>query len=252
MHFRRTLSALALAGALPSLVSAQALPDAKALIAKHEAAIGGRDAWGKHSSLHMSGTLSISTPGGAIEGTTNVYRTRSNKMLQQMTLGALGESLQGYDGKTAWAVQPMQGPQVLSGELAEQMKDQADFFSEFVDVAKYSTLETLALEEFEGHKCYKVRMVKTEGGEESFRYFDAETGLQAGAIRSVDSGMGKLQIVVSLFDYKDQGGVKMPTRLSQKNPQFELTMTFSAYEWDKVDDALLALPDAVKSMVKPN
>ena len=39
--------------------SAQALPDAKAVLAKHEAAIGGRAAMEKHSSMHQTGTVSI-------------------------------------------------------------------------------------------------------------------------------------------------------------------------------------------------
>ena len=70
MNVCHTLSALALAAALPMVASSQALPDGKALLAKHVAAIGGREAMDKHRSLHMTGTFSLAAMG--IEGPVNV------------------------------------------------------------------------------------------------------------------------------------------------------------------------------------
>ncbi len=248
MNVRRTLIAVSLAGLLPVAASAQALPDGTALVAKHVAAMGGRDAMDKHSSLHITGTFSMAAMG--IEGPVHLYRAKPAKFLQQITIGSFGEAVQGYDGTTAWAVQPGQGAIILSGEMMEQAKSQGDFFADFPDVSKYSKIETIALEDFEGRKCYKVKLVKTVGGE-TIQYFDAETGLAAGAIRSTETQMGKMDVTVVLADYKEQGGVKMPTRVIQKTPQGDVTLTFSAYEWDKVEPAIFDLPADVKAMVKP-
>ena len=249
MNVRCTLSALALAAALPIVASAQALPDGKALVAKHVAAIGGRDAMDKHSSLHITGTFTMAAMG--IEGPVHVYRAKPNKFLQQITIGSFGESAQGFDGTTAWANQPGAGYMVLSGEMAEQTKSQADFLADFPELSKYTTIETVALEDFEGRKCYKVKLVKAVGGE-TIQYFDAETGLVAGSIRSTETQMGKIDITSVLADYKEQGGVKMPSKVIQKTPQGDVTLVFTAYEWDKVDAAVFNLPDGVKAMVKPN
>ena len=248
MNVRRTLFAVSLAGLLPVLASAQALPDGKDLIVKHVAAIGGRDAMDKHSSLHITGTFSMAAMG--IEGPVHLYRAKPAKFLQQITIGSFGEAVQGFDGTTGWAVQPGQGAMVLSGEMLEQAKSQGDFFSDFPDVGKYSKIETLALEDFEGRKCYKVKLVKTAGGE-TIQYFDAETGLAAGVIRSTETQMGKMDVTVVLADYKDQGGVKMPSRVTQKTPQGDVTLTFSTYEWDKVEPTVFDLPADVKAMIKP-
>lgn len=248
MQIRRTLSALALLGALPVAGSAQALPDGKALVAKHVAAIGGREAMDKHTSLHMIGTFSMAAAG--IEGPVNVYRAKPSLFLQQISIGAYGEAVQGFDGTTAWAIQPGQGAMILSGDMADQAKTQGDFFADFPDLSKYKTVETVSLDDFEGRKCYKVKLTKLAGGD-VLQYFDAETGLAAGSSRSAETPMGPIDVTVVLSDYKDQGGVKMPGKIVQKTPQGDVAISFATYEWDKVDPAIFALPDAVKSQVKP-
>lgn len=250
MSFRRTLSALAFASLVPAIASAQALPDGKALIAKHVAAIGGREALEKHTSLHQTGTFSM--PAMGIEGPIHLYRAKPALFLQQITLGSFGEMTQGFDGTTAWAIQPMQGAVVMSGDQAAQVKQQADFFADFPDVTKYTTIETVGVEDFEGRKCYKVKLVKTGVAGESVQFFDVETGLAAGVVRTIENPqMGKMDITAVLSDYKDQGGLKMPTKMTQKTPQGDVVLTFTAYEWDKVDAKVFELPEAVKSMVKP-
>lgn len=248
MNIRHTLSALALIGAIPLAGSAQALPDGKALVAKHVAAMGGRDAMDKHSSLHITGTFSMAAMG--MEGPVHLYRAKPAKFLQQITFGALGDVVQGYDGTTGYAIQPQQGAMVLSGDLLEQAKQQADFFADFPELSRYSAVETVALEDFEGRKCYKVKLTKAAGGD-VIQYFDAETGLAAGSMRSAETQMGKVDLVSVLADYKETGGVKMPSRIIQKTPQGDFVLTFTSYEWDKVDPAVFNLPDAVKAQVKP-
>jgi hypothetical protein len=250
MNVRRTLSALAVASLIPALVSAQALPDGKELLAKHVAAMGGREAMEKHTSLHMTGTFSMAAMG--IEGPVHMYRAKPALLLQQITLGSFGEMTTGFDGTTAWSINPMAGASVLSGEQATQMKQQADWLSDFPDPAKYATIETVGLEDFEGRKCYKVKLVRADDKSEATQFFDAETGLAAGMVRTMDNPqMGKIEITVVMSDYKDQGGVKMPGKITQRTPQGDVVLTFTSYEWDKVEAKTFDLPDAVKSMVKP-
>lgn len=250
MNIRRTLSALVVASLLPAVASAQALPDGKDLIAKHIAAMGGRDAMDKHNSLHITGTFSMAAMG--IDGALHMYRAKPAQYLQQITLGQFGEMTSGFDGTTAWSINPMSGASVMSGDQAEQVKQQADFFSDFPDLAKYSTIQTVSAEDFEGRKCYKVKLVRADGTGEAMQFFDAETGLAAGMMRTMENPqMGKIDITIVMSDYKDQGGVKLPGKITQKTPQGDVTLTFTTYEWDNVDAKVFALPDAVKSLVKP-
>lgn len=241
--------ASALAAAAPVVAQAQSLPDGKALVARHIAAVGGRAEMDRHTSLHITGTFGLAALG--IEGPFNLYRAKPNRMLQQITLGAFGEAVSGFDGTTAWAVQPGQGAMVLSGPMAEQARLNADFFADFPDTTRYSTIETVAKETFEGRQCYKVRLVRASGGSESIQWFDAETGLAAGAVRSQESPMGKIDVTIVLSDYKDQGGLRMPGKMIQRTPQGDLTITMSTWEWDKVEPSVFSLPEAVKALVKP-
>lgn len=244
-------TALALAAvtlfAIPRLALAQALPSAKELMDKHDAAIGGRATLDKHTSVHQTGAVSIPTAG--IEATMDVYRAKPGLFLQKMVIGPMGEILQGFDGKTAWAVQGGQ-PVVLDGAPAEMAKYNSDFFGNFHDLARYKTAETVELADFEGRKCYKVKIVRNIGGE-GFEFFDAATGLGAGTIVSNESPMGKVETTSVFAEYKDFEGLKFPTKITQRTPMGEITITIKTMEFDKVAPETFALPDAVKALVKP-
>ena len=140
--------------------------------------------------------------------------------------------------------------QSLSQTELEAMKATADFFAGLHDPSKYKSAETIELADFDGRKCYKVRLVSTTGTE-SFEYFDVATGLRAGAVQTVESQMGKLEQTAVPSEYKEFGGIKFPTRILSKNGQFEFAITMTSVEFDKVDAATFALPDAIKALVKP-
>jgi hypothetical protein len=241
------LAAVALV-ASSRLASAQALPSAKELMDRHDAAIGGRAALDKHTSMHQSGTLALAAAG--IEASIDVYKAKPMMFLQKLVIGPMGEVLQGYDGKTAWAIQGGQ-PVVLDSALTQQTKSNSDFFGNVHDMARYKSAETVELTDFDGRKCYKVKIVRVAGGE-GFEFFDAATSLSAGTIVSTDSPMGGKVEQTSVFgDYKEFSGLKIPTRITQKGAMGEITITIKTMEFDNVDPATFALPDAVKAIVKP-
>lgn len=238
---------LALAAA-PRAASSQALPTAQELMDRHDAAVGGRAALDKHSSMRRVGAMSI--PAMGMEGQIEMLQDKAGRFIQKISLGPVGEVKQGFDGKTAWVMQPGMGPMLLEGDQAKEMQRQGDFYGSLHDASNYSSAETVELADFEGRKCYKVKLVRKLGGE-GFEYFDAATGLTAGVVRDLDTPAGKVQSTQIVGDYKDFDGVKIPTRIQSKNGQFDMTMSFSSVEFDKVDTAAFALPDAVKALLKP-
>lgn len=236
---------LALA-AVSATGSAQALPSATELMAKHDALTGGRAAMAKYSSIKEVGTMNI--PAAGIDATMEVYKDKSGKFLQKMVLGAMGEASTGFDGTTAWQMQ-MGNASIVSGDQAKAMKVQADFFSGYHDSAKYKSAETVELADFDGRKCYKVKVILLDGTE-TFEYFDAATGLAAGTTRDVESPAGKITAMQILSDYKDFGGVKLPTKTTVKGGPVEVTMNIASVEFDTVTAAAFVAPDAVKALVK--
>lgn len=244
---RSSLAAAALA-ALVGTAGAQALPSPKALMDRHNAAIGGRAAIDKHQSIHLSATMNIEAMGGMLAAM-ELYRARPNKFLQKISLPQFGDVVQGYDGKTVWSTNPMAGAQVLEGDAATALKNQADFYSNLQDSTNYSKAETVELTDFEGKKCYKVHLVRD--GRDGTEYFDAETGLIAGISGATPTAQGPIDVTTIIAEYGDYDGVKLPKKIVQRGGPGGATIIFTAVEFDKVDPATFDLPAAVKAMVKP-
>jgi hypothetical protein len=229
-------------------LGAQALPSAKELMDKHDAAIGSRSALASHASFKQSGSMSI--PAAGMDATIEIFKDKSGKYVQRISLGAMGEAVTGFDGKNGWAVQPGAGAALLDSATTRDLKDQADFYSAFHDASRYKSVETIGVVDFDGRKCYKVKIVRVAGGE-GFEYFDVATGLSAGADREVDTPAGKMQTTTIAGDYKDFGGFKVATKVTQKTPQFEAIVNLTVFEFDKVDAAVFALPESLKAAAKP-
>jgi hypothetical protein len=241
---RTALLTIAFAPAL----SAQALPTAKDLMDKHDAAIGSRASLASHASFKQAGSMSI--PAAGMDATIEIFKEKSGRYVQRVSLGAMGEVVTGFDGKNGWSVQPGAGAALLDSATTRDLKDQADFFAAFHDASRYKSAETIGIVDFDGRKCYKVKIVRMAGGE-GFEYFDVATGLSAGAEREVDTPGGKMQTTTIANEYKDFGGFKIATKITQKLPQYEAIVNLTVFEFDKVDAAVFALPESLKASAKP-
>ena len=232
---------------LPLAAGAQELPTAKALMDKHNAALGGKAMLDKYTSMQMTAKLTIAAMG--MEATLETYRAKPNLYLQKTIIAQIGEVLQGYDGKVAWGSNPMGGAQILEGEALESAARNADFFANFQDPTSFTLSETVELADFEGRKCYKVKVA--HGDRVGAEYFDAGTGLLAGFSGETPGPQGKIETTTIFAEYADFGGVKMPRRIEQRTPQGDVSIVFTAVEFDKVDPAVFTLPAAVKALIKP-
>lgn len=239
--------ALAVAVFVPALALAQSLPTPKDLMDRHNAAAGGREALAKHSSVHMTATMNMAAMG--MQAAMEVYKQKPDKFVQKITIAQMGDIMQGYDGNVAWTLNPMAGPQLLDGAIADGMKSNADFFGSLQNESNYSKAETVELTDFEGRKCYKVHLVRE--GRDGFEYFDQATGLIAGVTGSTPTAQGNVESTTVMQEWMDVDGVKFPKVVEQRTPNGPATITFSAIEFDKVDPAVFDLPPAVKALVKP-
>ncbi len=142
----------------------------------------------------------------------------------------------------------MSGP--LDGDAATEMKKQADFFSDYYDATKTKSATTVELVDFEGKKCYKVKIVRLDDSE-TFNFFDAESGLRIGQTLKMQMAGQSMEATVVISNYKDFGGVKVPTKVVRKLAMADIVLDVNAVEFDKVDASVFALPDVIKSQVKP-
>ena len=214
---------------------------------KHNAAIGGRAMFDRHSSIRMTATMSIAAMG--VEASMEVFRAKPNKYLQKVTIAPVGEISEGFDGKVAWALNPMAGAQLVEGEQLTAVKSNADFFANLQDAAAYTNLQTIELGDFEGRKCYKVKL--SRDGRDGFEYFDATTGLLAGHAGTQPGPQGAVEVTTVFVEYVDVDGIKLPKRIERRGGPASATIIFTSFEFDKVDPKVFDLPAAVQALVKP-
>lgn len=223
------------------------LPSARSILDKHLAAIGGRQAVLSHKSTHATGTLSM--PAAGVTGAVDIYGAHPNRTLLKVSLGGVGEVLEGFDGTHGWSISPMTGPMLLEGKQLEEKRFDSEFHGELRGDDRYVSLTTLERVDFEGRSCYKVRLVRKTGGED-IEFYDVATGLKAGSITSRETQMGRVTGTTVETDYKKFGNLLQPTTVRSQVGGLQQLITISSVDYDNVPASTFDLPAGIKALLK--
>lgn len=236
--------ALVLSGA-GSSAAAQQLPPARQILDRYVQAIGGKSAAAQHQSRRMVAEMSM--PAAGMTMTMESFAARPNKMLVKMQIPGMGEMLQGYDGQVAWSMNPVQGARVLAGAELAQTVRQADFDA-VIDPSKgFTSFETTERTEMAGRPCYMVRLTPAEGGP-VHSCFDTETGLMVGSRTKQQTPMGEVEAIVTLSDYRDFGGLKLPARTTTSVAGQEMVLTIKEITYGNIEPSVFALPAEIRAL----
>jgi hypothetical protein len=245
---RATLALLA-AGA--SSVAAQApapgLPPAKELIAKFVSTTNSASVLAKHQSVTAKGKLEM--PAAGLSGDLEITQARPNRSMMRINLAGVGEMQQGFDGTTAWSVNPMQGPRVLQGRELDAVREESSFGVSSRQGPNVVSAETVEKTEMNGEACYKVKLV-WKSGRETFDCYSVATGLLIASIVKQETQMGTIEVTNLISDYKDFGGQKVATRVAQQAMGQEQIMRFTAVEYDVANDSTFVMPPAIKALTE--
>ena len=224
-----------------------ALPSARSIIDRHIAAVGGRKAILAHTSSHATGTMTVA--GSGITGVLDVYSAKPDKSLVKINLGGIGDVFEGFNGTHAWSVSPITGPMLTQGKELAEKKFDADFYSDLHEDARYASMKTVEKTTFEGRPCYKVSLIRKDGGED-IELYDAETGLKAGAIVTRESQMGPMTVTQVHSDYKKFGGMLLATTMKQTAMGVEQVLKITSVEFDNVAPSMFEPPAQIKALIK--
>jgi len=179
-------------------------------------------------------------------GTSAMVRMAPNLFLNTIQLDAMGQPLkQGYDGQRGWMMVPQAGTRDLTEkEVAETLRQGR--FNWALDVGEgYGTPELKGEFTFDGAPCWQVRMVGADGAVAN-AFFDQATGLCRGIastmIGPAAGAGGTMQVVRTFKDYRDYGGIKLPSRVEVSlgaNTQVETILEVSE---EPVDPGMFAKP----------
>jgi hypothetical protein len=250
----RTRAALGVVGAATMLgftaTSARAqTPTAAQVIDKYITAIGGREAISALKSMHQMGTMEMPAMGLSME--MDVSAAAPNKRAMKMSIPGMGEMVQGFDGTTAWASDPMQGPRVLKDKELATMMESADFTSEMLkDASKFKSIEVVGQEAFEGTPAWKLKFTRPSGNITT-EFYAIDTGLLIGQIATQSTPQGEIEARTVLGAYQQFGPIKQPTKINMSAGPQQMSMTTKSITFNDVADSAFALPEAIKALVKP-
>ena len=223
------------------------LPDAREIINKHIKAVGGRDAILAHKSMHGTGTVSV--PASGMNGTIEVFGAAPNLQVIKISMGGIGEITEGFDGTHGWSVNPVTGPTLKVGKELDQVKLDADFYSDLRDPKTYPEVKTVDKVAFDGRQCYKVALTRIDGSQD-VDYYDVETGLRAGVEGTRETQMGTITQTSIETGYKKVGKLLQPMQLTTKAMGVEQRITLETVEYDTVQPSTFDPPAAIKALIK--
>jgi hypothetical protein len=221
--------------------AAPKLPSAKEIVDKYAKAMGGREAIQKYKSRYEKGTMELSPMG--VRGSFESFSRSDDRTLTKISLDGIGEILEGFDGASAWTINPLQGSRVKEGRELEQTK-RISRFARDADLEKaFSSLKVRGIEKVGDRDSYVV-VGSTDGLPDEVMYFDVESGLLLRRDNIVIAPEGQ-QATSSFFeDYREVGGIKSAHKTRVKTPAFEIISVTSEVKFDvQMDDSTFKRPN---------
>ena len=242
----RRLVAFVLMLGWAQVASAQTADD---IVEKYLAALGGRAALGKLTSRSMTGTITLSTPGGDISGPVEIQNQQPNKSrtVIKMDLSAFGAGQmtfdQRFDGTAGYVLDSLQGNRDITGNQLENMKNSV-FPNPFLNYKERGATVALAGKEKVGDRDAYVLIFTPKSGSAVRQYVDAESYLAIRVVVKVETPQtGELEQTTDLLDYRDVDGFKIPFEVRAASAVQHSTIVITKVEHNvRIDDALFAKP----------
>jgi zinc protease len=242
--FAAFTATLAIAGGI-TLRADDALPKAETILDHFIEVTGGKAAYENRKSEVVSGTFEL--PAMGLKAPYSRY-SAPDKMYTVIEIEGIGKIEQGVSDGVAWDKSAMQGAHVKSGVEKAQSMREATFNSSLHWRKIYPKVETAGVETVGGEECYKVVMTPVEGKPET-NFYSKKTGLLVKSIATIESAMGEMQAEAIAGNYKEFGGIMMPSKMTQKVGPQEVTMTIESV---KVNETIPAdkfeIPADIKAL----
>lgn len=227
------------------------LPSAKEVVERYDRALGGREAILRHTSSTMRGALEIHDGANVLRLPFTYYSAQPYLRFEKVTLpNGAGDAIGGFDGSNAWGLDPRSGPQVQSGNDRESTKRDADFYYALDELSWFKSMQTVALDVFEGRPCFHLHGINN-WDKSNDHYYDKETGLLTAY--EFESELGPTHEIFS--DYRKIDGVLVPMKQTVKvkaasgDWQVRQVFTYESVTFNDVDPAIFTPPQSVRDLI---
>ena len=183
------------------------LNTAEEIISSYQKAIGGKDSYGKITSLKLEGKIDA---GNGKESLTTIFE-KAPCLYYSETKTARGVTQRGYNGKAGWLKTP-QFERRVEGDDLQDLKLGADFYAPLNFGKNYSSLKLQDVLIIDEDTVYEVDGRFSNDRFFKF-YFDTKSGLLVRQIQFNQTLFGDLQTQTDYKDYRDVNGVLIPFEL---------------------------------------
>lgn len=193
---------LAFAGA----ANAQTLDE---VVAKHLAAIGGKDKWKTVNSLKSEASLTVQ----GMDIPITMYQVNNKAMKQEFVVMNMSAfTIVRID--SGWTFMPFQGqttPEPMTADALKMTQDQLDIQGDLLDYAQKGTkAELLGKEELEGTEVFKVKVTKKSGNEQT-HFIDTKNYYLVGTAAKLSVNGQEMEVKTNFSNFqKLPEGIVMP------------------------------------------
>lgn len=171
------------------------------VIENYISAIGGLEAVNAVNSVMTAADVTIE--GMPFKPTAVMKTMVPNMSSMEMSIEGMGTVMkQKFDGSEGYVEQQGMQQPMSEDELAEKAEEKGLFPETYLDV---NTLTLVSLTAIDGVDVYKIKVK-----EDSYRYYDAATGLLVRTEKSEEAQGQKMTSVQDLSDYREVNGVLFP------------------------------------------
>ncbi len=212
------------------------------ILQKYIDATGGAAARQKLKSSIMKGQMELGAQG--MRGSLEIYAKAPNKRLTITKIDGMGEMLQGFDGKIAWAKDPQGNVREITGPQLAVVQRESTFNSDLRWKELYEKLEIAGKGKIDGKDAWILKLTP-KAGAPIVRYYDAETFLLLRSDMTVNGPQGEFTLKTTVTDYREVDGIKVPFQITQGLPMGTMGMRVSEIKSNvPIDDAIFAKPAA--------
>lgn len=180
-----------------------------------------------------------------------IYAAEPDKNYVLIEIENLGKIESGSNGDVAWDNSVIQGPHLKKGEEKAEALQSATFNAPANWRKMYTKVETTGTGTVNQHECYVLTLTPT-AGKPITQYYDQKTGLLLKTTATRSSAMGDISLELLYDDYRKEGGILSPHKLSTKAAGQEYVISISSTEYNAEFPAgIFDLPADIKALMKP-
>lgn len=213
-------------------------PAAETIVTKYVEAIGGEKTIAGVTALVEKGTVEMGPRN--MRADVEIDRKAPDKSVTTIDTPQ-GGMAHGFDGTGAWERFGAHVRSVGGSELTQEKRWGAIYPG--ADIASYYTrLQTAGVEKIDGQGTYHITGWPAGGVPENL-YFDQKTGLLVRVLSLIESPLGALPKEIDYSDFREAGGMKVPSTIRVVQLNGTATYQFSSIQANApVADSQFAMP----------